>query len=332
MKCDRFSYESFSRTCEKTAAGATQSCTDGRTTRAGRTSTVLKLSSDLFSCFLHSSIQVVSVPTVDEQGYQSYPAEPPPQYRQAIYQQHAYQQKKIPNQNQISTISQVPIYQTIPSNTMLNSEAMNAKLNLFSGAQSDSIPYAAQIPKSLLFKDVKVKEDTFTLNNDNRTTILFDPLISKGIIKFEVLNVSTVGIADETVKYGRKEFPSARGYENIVRQHQNGWIGHTGEWIEGNARFWNAGDRVALEMDMDSSPRTLTFFVNDEEQPNFVTNIPTAVRFFVYLEVKDQAFKVLKFEALSAPTAKHSTGSRAWEYGTKWEKQMKDLREEENKK
>ncbi|KAA6308514.1 MAG: hypothetical protein EZS28_056675, partial [Streblomastix strix] len=63
---------------------------------------------------------------------------------------------------------------------------------------------------------------------------------------------------------------------------------------------------------------TLTFFVNDEEQPNYATNIPAAVRAFLFK--KAEAFKVLKFEALSAPTAKHGAGSRAWEYGTEWEK------------
>ncbi|KAA6369643.1 MAG: hypothetical protein EZS28_034830, partial [Streblomastix strix] len=52
----------------------------------------------------YSSIQVVSVPIVDEQGYQSYPAEPPPQYRQAIYQQQAQQQNIIPNQNHNPTL------------------------------------------------------------------------------------------------------------------------------------------------------------------------------------------------------------------------------------
>ncbi|KAA6376367.1 MAG: hypothetical protein EZS28_028107 [Streblomastix strix] len=270
-----------------------------------------------------SSIQVVSVPTVDEQGYQSYPAEPPPQYRQAIYQQQAYQQKKIPNQIQNPTVSQVPINHTIPSHTMLNSEAMNAQLDPFSDAQSDSIPYAAQIPKSLLFKDVKVKEDTFTLSNNNDSTILFDPVVKKGIVKFQTLSLHwfrAVGIADETVKYERKEFPDARGKEKIVTYYSIGEIRHIGDYIKGNAEFYETGDCVTLELNMDSNPRTLTFFVNDEEQPDYVTNIPAAVRFFAALWLKYTAFKVIKIEALSKPTAKHGAGSRAWKYGTEWKK------------
>ncbi|KAA6353041.1 MAG: hypothetical protein EZS28_051432, partial [Streblomastix strix] len=124
-------------------------------------------------------------------------------------------------------------------------------------------------------------------------------------------------IADETVKYERRQSPEARGGEKIVGYYNIGKIDHIGDWIEGNAKFYKTGDRVALELNMDSSPRTLTFFVNDKEQPNYATNIPVAVRAFLW--EKGVAFKVLKFEALSAPTAKHGAGSRAWEYGTKWQ-------------
>ncbi|KAA6379828.1 MAG: hypothetical protein EZS28_024647, partial [Streblomastix strix] len=183
-----------------------------------------------------------------------------------------------------------------------------------------SIPYAAQIPNSLLFKDVNVDGETFSLISDNKTTILFDPLIKKGIVKFVVQSLNSlveVGIADETVKYERKEFPDARGQDKIVQYDWNGDICHIGDFITGNAEF-NTGDRVALELNMDSSPRTLTFFVNDEEQPNYVSNIPASVRALLWC--KGEAFKVLKFEALSAPTAKHGAGSHAWEYGTKWVK------------
>ncbi|KAA6383862.1 MAG: hypothetical protein EZS28_020610 [Streblomastix strix] len=67
---------------------------------------------------------------------------------------------------------------------------------------------------------------------------------------------------------------------------------------------------------MDSNPRKLTFFVNDEEQMNYVSDIPAAVRAFLY--AKGDSFKVLKFESLSAPVAVNGAGSRAWKYGTIW--------------
>ncbi|KAA6356216.1 MAG: hypothetical protein EZS28_048257, partial [Streblomastix strix] len=192
-----------------------------------------------------------SVPTVDEQGYQSYPAEPPPQYRQAIYQQQAYQQNIIPNQNQISTVSQVPIYKTYHSNTILYSEARNEQLDPFSDAQSRPIPHNALVPSK---EDTKVDGETFTMNNSNFSTILFDPLVNKGIVKFDVQSIrrlDAVGIADETVKYERNEYPGARallGQEKIVQYDWNGKIAHIGDFIEGNAEFFKTGDCVALEV------------------------------------------------------------------------------------
>ncbi|KAA6387376.1 MAG: putative Serine/threonine-protein kinase Nek3 [Streblomastix strix] len=176
------------------------------------------------------------------------------------------------------------------------------------------IPHIALVPST---ESTKVDGETFTQNFRSDSTILFDPVIKKGIVKFEVQSVRAVGIADETLKYERNEEPYARGWDKIVvYDYYFGRIEHKYKLIVGNSEF-KTGDRVALELDMDSSPRTLTFFVNDEEQPNYATNIPAAVRAF--LLVKGSAFKVLKFEALSAPTAKHGAGSRAWEYGTKWE-------------
>ncbi|KAA6385489.1 MAG: putative CAMK family protein kinase [Streblomastix strix] len=102
------------------------------------------------------------------------------------------------------------------------------------------IPHIAQVPSD---EDTKVDGETFTSNNDNDSTILFDPLIKKGVMRFEVKSIDylrAVGIADESVKYGRNEEPQARGGDN-------GGIRHIGDFIEGNAKF-NDGDRVALEV------------------------------------------------------------------------------------
>ncbi|KAA6383315.1 MAG: hypothetical protein EZS28_021157, partial [Streblomastix strix] len=156
-------------------------------------------------------------------------------------------------------------------------------------------------------------------------------VIKKGVMRFEVKSIEDlrrIGIADETVKYGRNEKPEARGWGKIVAYDYNaGRIGHIGDYIEGNAKFRD-GDRVALELNMDSTPRTLTFFVNDEEQMNYVSNIPAAAN----IHIKDDVFKVLKFEALSEPTAKHGAGSCVWEYGTEWMKYQQDNKTDEKSK
>ncbi|KAA6380559.1 MAG: hypothetical protein EZS28_023914 [Streblomastix strix] len=128
-----------------------------------------------------------------------------------------------------------------------------------------------------------------------------------------------VGIEDESVRYGRNEWPSDRGWDKIVDYDCSGDIKHIGDQIGGNSEFDN-GSRIEMEMNMESNPRSLTFFFDDKEQPNFVINIPKAVRIFCFIYYQGASFKINKFEFLSTPTARHGEGSRAWEYGKEWKK------------
>ncbi|KAA6392741.1 MAG: hypothetical protein EZS28_011737 [Streblomastix strix] len=174
-----------------------------------------------------------------------------------------------------------------------NQNQTRIKRQPVSDTQSQPIPYT---PIELCHEDTQVDGDTYS-------------------------NISekAVGIADETVHYKRHEWFDARGYDKIVYCFREGWLRHSGQFgVKGNAEFDNDGDRVAMELNMDSNPRALTFYVNDVEQPIFVTNIPEAVRFYVFLMEEDQSFKVLKFEALSAPIAVHGTGSRSLDYESEW--------------
>ncbi|KAA6363536.1 MAG: hypothetical protein EZS28_040937, partial [Streblomastix strix] len=178
--------------------------------------------------------------------------------------------------------------------------------------------------ESEVLQDMQVNGDTYkhTYENDKRCTLLYNPLINKGIVKFEVLGVKflwAVGIADESVRYGRDEHPEIRGGDKVVGYNSGGGIAHIGDFIEGNSGF-SDGCRIGMEMNMESNPRSLTFFINDKEQPNFIINIPKAVRIFCYIWQKGASFKINKFEFLSTPTARHGNGSRAWEYGKEWEK------------
>jgi hypothetical protein len=50
--------------------------------------------------------------------------------------------------------------------------------------------------------------------------------------------------------------------------------------VKGNEEF-EEGSMVTLEVDLDASPRTLRFFVDDKEQPVFVSGIPQSINFAV---------------------------------------------------
>ncbi|KAA6401761.1 MAG: hypothetical protein EZS28_002703, partial [Streblomastix strix] len=64
-----------------------------------------------------------------------------------------------------------------------------------------------------------------------------------------------VGIADESVRYGRDEVPWARGWDKIVGYIFTGDIAHIGgDWIEGNSGF-PGGCHIRTELNMESNPR-----------------------------------------------------------------------------
>ncbi|KAA6395420.1 MAG: hypothetical protein EZS28_009050 [Streblomastix strix] len=135
-------------------------------------------------------------------------------------------------------------------------------------------------------EDLAVKRDQFTHNSNisHQTVVLFGPPIETGSVK------------------GRLEHNSK-------------------EVSVGNENYNKEGSRVALELNMDSNPKTLTFFYNDVKQPHYIINIPPAVRFWAYLTGRGISFKVNKFERLSEATAKHLEGkSQALTWGKDWKK------------
>ncbi|KAA6373112.1 MAG: putative serine/threonine-protein kinase Nek3 [Streblomastix strix] len=169
-----------------------------------------------------SSIRVVSVPTVDEQVYQSYPAQPDPQYLQAVQQQHAYQQNQIPNQNQISTISSVPVLETVPSNPQSSSKKVYYIKKAKPKQNSEILKPAIKIQEeeleiypvdSPVLADVHIHGNiyTHTQENENKCTILFNPAVNKGIVKLVIRNlhsIKAVGIVDEPFLFNQNEEPS----------------------------------------------------------------------------------------------------------------------------
>ncbi|KAA6393985.1 MAG: hypothetical protein EZS28_010485 [Streblomastix strix] len=133
-----------------------------------------------------------------------------------------------------------------------------------------NIDYFHQVP---CLDDVSVNGDIFTnISNVNVSSILFDPIIDKGIVMIEILNlkkIRAIGIADKS-------------------------------------------------LNMEHDPHSLTFFVNDIEQPHYVVGIPPEVRIWIFLQHLGESFKILKYQKLLNPIAQHGPGSQMWEWGKNW--------------
>ncbi|KAA6396178.1 MAG: hypothetical protein EZS28_008291 [Streblomastix strix] len=121
-------------------------------------------------------------------------------------------------------------------------------------------------------------------NKDGPCTVAIDPIIREGIVRIEIVfektgGWRTIGVADASCSFAAGKGPSADGNkEKTVRYWcYNGCLDHITNDIKGNQEYADE-QKIAVEVDMTTAPRRVTFFVDDIEQPNFVIGIPEDIR------------------------------------------------------
>ncbi|KAA6366265.1 MAG: hypothetical protein EZS28_038208 [Streblomastix strix] len=137
--------------------------------------------------------------------------------------------------------------------------------------------------------------------------------------KFSTLKaqIVSVGIADNSLRFGKNEKPEKYGFKNICIYDSQGDIHHIGEWIQENSEVPN-GHRIQLELNMNAKPHTLTFFIDEMQQKNYVTKIPSTVRFWVNFYESGAQFRILRFEKIQNSTALFGRSTRNLEWGQEW--------------
>ncbi|KAA6367593.1 MAG: hypothetical protein EZS28_036880 [Streblomastix strix] len=162
-------------------------------------------------------------------------------------------------------------------------------------------------------------------NTQARCTITSEPIISDGIVYYETIfemhdggYYFALGIADSTVVFQPNKYPDEdENKEKTVGYYRDGQLIHInlGPY---NQQFF-CGQRIGAEVDMSSSPRKLTFFIDDVEQQYYVINIPQAIRFWSFIFERNSSFRVTRFERRSSSSAHGVTGSIGLEWGKDWD-------------
>ncbi|KAA6363243.1 MAG: hypothetical protein EZS28_041230 [Streblomastix strix] len=106
---------------------------------------------------------------------------------------------------------------------------------------------------SSVFEDVRFNGETFTHTdkNKNNSTILFDPPITNGFAKIEVLNIRglfQVGIVDDSVRCERNQLPLIQGWEKMAYYANNGKLGHYTNQVIGNSKYDDDKKRITIEV------------------------------------------------------------------------------------
>ncbi|KAA6380529.1 MAG: hypothetical protein EZS28_023945 [Streblomastix strix] len=87
--------------------------------------------------------------------------------------------------------------------------------------------------------------------------------------------------------------------------------------VKGNQSF-RCGQRVSVEVDMNSSPRKVFFFVDGEQQKNYVVGLPNKIRFFAFIQQAGSSFQITRSERLRQSSARVDADSVAWKWHKNW--------------
>ncbi|KAA6361130.1 MAG: hypothetical protein EZS28_043343, partial [Streblomastix strix] len=110
-------------------------------------------------------------------------------------------------------------------------------------------------------------------NKGLHSTVTFNPVITSGIVRFGGFFKDhpqyhfSIGISDSSAVFGSNEAPGdGVNGKKTVRYWKDGDLGQFGDYIKGNSRI-EENKTVAMEVNMNIRPRTLTFFYDNQEQP-----------------------------------------------------------------
>ncbi|KAA6372339.1 MAG: hypothetical protein EZS28_032135 [Streblomastix strix] len=145
-------------------------------------------------------------------------------------------------------------------------------------------------------------------NKGRESTVAFNPVITSGIVRFGGFLEKhpncyfSFGIADSSVVFGSNEWPYVgENKKKTVRYDKDGDLKHIGDQINGNSRIYE-NKSVAME-------------------PVSVINIPSSIRFYIYLWDNNSQFTITQFENVQYSSAKGGIeGQKIVEWGKEWKK------------
>ncbi|KAA6376829.1 MAG: hypothetical protein EZS28_027644 [Streblomastix strix] len=187
-----------------------------------------------------------------------------------------------------------------------------------------TITYQSIIPDS----DHVIQQENKIIrtNKGKYSTVAFDPVITSGIVRFggfferHSISLFIIGIADASAVFGSDECPwDGYNEKKTVCYWYNGRISHIGGEISGNSSI-ELNKSVSCEVNMNISPRTLTFFYDNQEQGLSVRNIPSSIRFWVFLQHENSSFTINRFENVQYSSAKGVSNGKVFEWGKEWKR------------
>ncbi|KAA6387293.1 MAG: hypothetical protein EZS28_017181 [Streblomastix strix] len=174
-------------------------------------------------------------------------------------------------------------------------------------------------PPEINFTDIDGNMKKISIKNQQENTISIAKVLENGIYQMVVEFQNTqngnvgIGLVQNTYNIPAKAgLSSSPHYDHMAvmggKGWQNGGIQHKGSWTNGNTGF---GDNQIVKAEYDSEKGTLYFFVDDKQQPMYVTGIKEKVRFIINMVIKDSTCIIRSLKKLANPTIGHVDNEKA---------------------
>ncbi|KAA6373289.1 MAG: hypothetical protein EZS28_031185 [Streblomastix strix] len=139
------------------------------------------------------------------------------------------------------------------------------------------------------------------------STISLDQVLNNGIWSFEVMFQNTYGDAAIGIVRDSYDIPAKACYINYphtdhIAAFRYGYVYYKGQTTYGNDLFQ---DNLILRVEFDSFKGTLILFIDNVQQPVYLSGIKEKVRFIISIFWYGSSCTILSLKQLMAPTSKH---------------------------
>ncbi|KAA6398478.1 MAG: hypothetical protein EZS28_006003 [Streblomastix strix] len=174
-------------------------------------------------------------------------------------------------------------------------------------------------PIDIEFSDGDGVMKRITKKQNNWNTISLTQILDNGITSLEVEFNTVQCDGNEAIGIVRNSFsiPTRAHWQNSPQKKHiavfsginwGGYIYYKGYQTPGNIGF---GSNQIVKLEYNSEKGTLTYFLDNVQQPVYITGIKDKVRFVIYMYYSESTCTIRSFKKLTYPTAVTMIGEKA---------------------
>ncbi|KAA6377648.1 MAG: hypothetical protein EZS28_026825 [Streblomastix strix] len=197
-------------------------------------------------------------------------------------------------------------------------EQLKEQYEILKSKQSQDFPIAIINPDPLeiSFSDINGIMKKISKKQDKYNTVSISQVLENGIwsMEAEFKNTkiyATIGIVEDSFNIPPEAYPwnepSSRHMVVYTSKEYGGSIWQRGKAIDGNTKF---KDNQIVRLELDCEKGTLFFFLDDIQQPLYISGIKEKVRFVIFMYYTGATCVIRSLKKLAGPSTVHVAQER----------------------